>query len=541
MKNTRDRLTELYDLAAVQCDGTLAVEQLARLESLVLDDTVLRRHYVAYTHIHATAEQHLSDILSEETAQPATPTQPAIGFLADSARQTREYFSQPGPLSVLVAAIFMVCMVSVLSILTAPTYTPTHIGSNNTTNSLTNSPGRQPRDVTGKLKLVARITGLHNCRWSPEGRAPLSYDHLGLGRELKLDAGLLEITYYNGAKVVLEGPVEFTVEKPNACRLDIGRLTAKVSEQAVGFTVETPDMSIVDLGTKFGVEVEQGGDADVHVFVGQVEVAQIVGGTRRKIRLGKGQSVRFDAGAGKLVTLPAGSEQFARAASFAATIGEAVPLPLHDDFNDECINYARWLTKTSGTANVTATGRQMRFTDRGYLYTRSEYDPDDYSMGIKVKCTWTVGEVPGNHSGFILTTRSDAVPVGPSRQPRNGVACMVFDSLDKILIHEYDDYDGTTGRTVLVDYTPLGFAISAGDVIGLEMTDNGADITFTVTKGANSKTFTTPSYLTSDLSSGANHILFHNHVRMEQTGVTSCIDDVTIIAAGVSNQTEFPE
>ena len=132
---------------------------------------------------------------------------------------------------------------------------------------------------------------------------------------------MVEITYYNGAKLVLEGPVEFTVKKPNACRLDLGKLTAKVSEQAAGFTVETPNMSIVDFGTEFAVEVEQGGDADVHVFVGEVEVAQDVGGVRRKIRLGKGQSVRFDAGTGKLVALPAGSAQFARAASFAATAG----------------------------------------------------------------------------------------------------------------------------------------------------------------------------------------------------------------------------
>jgi len=321
-----DQFDAIDTLQAALADGTLSLGQHTELQRLVCCVPEARRCYIRLVHQHATllrllaaeseeADTHAVRAIGTHTEDNTTPANmPVLGFLGGTVRWTREYFSQPGPLSVLVAAIFMVCLVAILEILPAPTYEPTHIGSNSTTNS----PGRQPGDVAGKLKLVARITGLHNCRWSPEGRAPISYDHLGLGRELKLDSGMVEITYYNGAKVVLEGPVEFTVEKPNACRLDLGKLIANVSKRAVGFTVETPTATIVDLGTEFAVEVDKDGGDQVHVFRGEVEVGVLLAdGTKKKLRLKRNMTARIDPTDGTITRMPVRLADFSQLASAA--------------------------------------------------------------------------------------------------------------------------------------------------------------------------------------------------------------------------------
>ncbi len=293
---------ELFRLLEGYCRGALPPDEFSHLAGLLRVDASARRFYIEYMDLHTALQWEQSanrDLpeLSEDQFGPLPGTdyrRPVLGFLGDAAHWTHDYFSQPGPLSILAAAIFMVCLISILNILPAPTYEPSR--SNHVCTTTTSGTGFQPVKKEGKLNFVARITGLHNCRWAADGRAPYGFDHMTVGRELKLDAGLVEITYYNGAKVVLEGPVEFTVEQANACRLDIGKLTAKVSKSAVGFTVETPDMSIVDLGTEFGVEIDDDGIAAVHVFIGRVEAELVAqnGAAPKKVQISQGQAVRFD-------------------------------------------------------------------------------------------------------------------------------------------------------------------------------------------------------------------------------------------------------
>src|SRR5690606_14654990 len=51
-----------------------------------------------------------------------------------------------------------------------------------------------------------------------------------------------------------------------------GQLTATVEESGRGFTIETLHADIIDLGTRFGVEVDEAGEADVVVFDGRVDI-----------------------------------------------------------------------------------------------------------------------------------------------------------------------------------------------------------------------------------------------------------------------------
>ncbi len=106
------------------------------------------------------------------------------------------------------------------------------------------------------------------------------------GRRFKLLSGLLEISYDSGARVILEGPCDYAVESKTAGFLSLGRVTARVEakkqkpeatpaptdDRSGRFVVHTPTATITDLGTEFGVEVDQSGASQTHVFQGKVEM-----------------------------------------------------------------------------------------------------------------------------------------------------------------------------------------------------------------------------------------------------------------------------
>src|SRR5690606_33444997 len=90
-----------------------------------------------------------------------------------------------------------------------------------------------------------------------------------------------------GAELVIEAPAVFRFESPQRLRLVKGRLAADVPPPAKGFTVVTPDGDAIDLGTRFGIDVSEGGGSEIHVFEGEV-VARVPGpGDPRSLRGGE--------------------------------------------------------------------------------------------------------------------------------------------------------------------------------------------------------------------------------------------------------------
>ena len=86
------------------------------------------------------------------------------------------------------------------------------------------------------------------------------------------EAGLLQLEFYGGATVVVEGPAEIEILDESRVICRSGRLRAHVPDQARGFTVLAPSFELVDLGTEFGLNVADHGAAEVHVFDGKVEL-----------------------------------------------------------------------------------------------------------------------------------------------------------------------------------------------------------------------------------------------------------------------------
>ncbi|MEN6450332.1 MAG: LamG-like jellyroll fold domain-containing protein, partial [Thermoguttaceae bacterium] len=173
---------------------------------------------------------------------------------------------------------------------------------------------------------IGRVSGMANCRWAKGGARPATdMESIPQGRKYVLDSGLLEITYRTGAKVVLQGPCIYEADSDCGGFLSSGKLIARVekseirnpkSEQrsplsplpAPHFAVRTPTAVITDLGTEFGVEVTDRGDAVAHVLEGKIEVRPLGPSLAAKeavhdglpppIKLTAGRSVRIVKGEG---------------------------------------------------------------------------------------------------------------------------------------------------------------------------------------------------------------------------------------------------
>ncbi|HWC60345.1 MAG TPA: FecR family protein, partial [Verrucomicrobiae bacterium] len=92
--------------------------------------------------------------------------------------------------------------------------------------------------------------------------------------QLRLESGVVELTFASGARAAVEGPAELKITDRNSVELQSGKMSAEVPHSAIGFTVKTPNATVTDLGTRFGVDTKTKDSSVVDVFEGKVQVTQ---------------------------------------------------------------------------------------------------------------------------------------------------------------------------------------------------------------------------------------------------------------------------
>ena len=122
----------------------------------------------------------------------------------------------------------------------------------------------------------ATVTASIGVRWSNPENGPALHAVLHRQKVEPL-TGLVEITHSSGARVLIEGPASYTLVSANAGRLDFGRLVAVVPPGATGFNVDTGKEMVVDHGTEFAISLPRGGQPEVGVFRGEVELTSLDG------------------------------------------------------------------------------------------------------------------------------------------------------------------------------------------------------------------------------------------------------------------------
>jgi hypothetical protein len=247
--------SQLQELLSNLVDEKISEQELAELQALLRDDPDAQQFYVKYTMLHSwlswdyveqsLAESRLLSLQNQDDSNDA-PKSPILGFLGDVAG----FFTHHSPLSFIL----------LFAILGTTLFTASFWLSN------------RPADkAMAESEFVAQITTEKDCQWSTAIAPPTGAKQLNLGQRLRLEKGIAQITYFNRAVVILEGPASYMIDSPKSGYLSRGKLTARAdTEQSRQFTIGTPYARFVDLGTEFGVMVDDKGHASVAVFEGKV-------------------------------------------------------------------------------------------------------------------------------------------------------------------------------------------------------------------------------------------------------------------------------
>lgn len=303
MSDTRLPASEISELIMAAIDGQATEEQFSQLNQLLEKDASLRKYYLEYVFVHVSIAEDISCLYDDESIARVSPKEDTIVFrdtvrkdLHDSAvRQAileaeirqlaQDSESKPAQAAPahrfgrkelvrgLMRMAAMVLVAAAIILLDRQLY-------------------RQE-----KPEVLARLTGVDSCRWLGALTPLTSGSNLTAG-PLELQQGLAELTFANGAKVILEAPARILLQKSNEIYLEHGKIAVVASGSAIGFAVNTDSSRVVDVGTEFGVAAAAGGETDVQVYQGEVALIpdwkkdSFKADEKLRVKLAKGQARR---------------------------------------------------------------------------------------------------------------------------------------------------------------------------------------------------------------------------------------------------------
>ncbi|WP_395749597.1 LamG-like jellyroll fold domain-containing protein [Prosthecobacter sp.] len=226
---------------------------------------------------------------------------------------------------------------------------------------------------------VAVLTRGVNLEWESATLAPGTPLSPGW---LRLKSGIAQIEFYQGARVLIEGPAELQLVSSGEATCTRGKLSAQVPPQAKGFRINTPKGTIVDLGTEFGLDVSAANE-EVHVFKGEVELHQPAA-TMKSLKEGQAMAI-----AGNTALLPANASSFASLNEIDARSAMS-----------QRFQFEKWLA-SSAKLNADP-GLRLRFDfqdDEGSRSLRNHaVNGAQIEDGSIVGASWTTGRWPGKRA-----------------------------------------------------------------------------------------------------------------------------------------------
>lgn len=158
----------------------------------------------------------------------------------------------------------------------------------------------------------AVLTRVVDPLWTGQN-SPAQGDVLGEGL-LELDQGLVQIEFFSGVSLVVEGQAALEIISPDEMRLVRGKLRAHVPPPAIGFQIHTPRGTVLDLGTEFALDFT-GENGELHVIDGEVEWHEE---TAPEILLTQGAALRISEG--KTANISADPGRFTSSGQLAAKV-----------------------------------------------------------------------------------------------------------------------------------------------------------------------------------------------------------------------------
>lgn len=420
---------EFDDAVAGVCHGSTSEAQMSALNELLRSNPSARDEYLLRIELHTrlASESELFSQLADVAANCAVPD-----FKAGN-RQTPVPLSLPArkgrwraPQVLALAACFVLIAGGICALWFRSSWM-----SNGATSTA-----------------VAMLTRTVDAQWEQSMGAPRVGGALAPGT-LRLKAGLAQVVFYSGARVVAEGPVELQLISPMEAVCSYGRLLLEVPPPARGFRLRTSQLNVVDLGTSFGISATAGA-SEVHVFKGKVE---LVSGLAVKRSLEEGQAAVVQ-GRGQARLTTASTETFGSLFEFQqrslaseayryerwqfanAKLNQDPSLLVHLDF--ESPGSSEWTLRNAAERNRSVTEAIVVGCARAEGRWREKRALEFQSVNDRVRLA-----VPGEFNG--LTLSAWVCIKGLDRQFNS---LFMSDGFDPGTVHWLVRNDGVLGLTV---------------------------------------------------------------------------------------------
>ena len=120
--------------------------------------------------------------------------------------------------------------------------------------------------------VVGRVISTHEAAWqSSDVPETLPTHGVRVGQQIRLESGLLSLSFRGGARAILNGPAVFEVRSDAAGKLYSGKLSLISPSESGTFVVATPSGRFRCDAGQYGVEVGTPNDAPMTTFPGSVK------------------------------------------------------------------------------------------------------------------------------------------------------------------------------------------------------------------------------------------------------------------------------
>lgn len=157
--------------------------------------------------------------------------------------------------------------------------------------SLLRSKSIDPLPFDHGYRSVARIGGAIDPVWKQEVKQYKPGQGTGTSK-IHLENGLVKLDFDNGAKIILDGPGELTINGTGNVHCDHGDLSIHVPSSAIGFEVVSPFGTFIDRGTDFALSIQKD-RAEIQMIKGKVDLMDN-GSIRASLK--EGDQLSIDAG-----------------------------------------------------------------------------------------------------------------------------------------------------------------------------------------------------------------------------------------------------
>ncbi len=361
--NTDPSHREWHRLFIAKADGTISADEHDQLAILLKESPEARHEWFAFQ----DAETALLAWSQREVLQRAEVPSPSLAATTGRPR------SQSSAKLMLIGSLAAVLAISAATwILWPPKEAPlSPSGSNIVT---------RDEATTSAIAVLTRGVDLV---WDKADAAPELNDILSPG-ELRLQSGVAEIEFFQGARLCMEGPAVIRLVSAGEAYCTSGRFSAEVPPHARGFRLGTPKGDLVDLGTEFGLDLNSVAPA-LHVFKGEVELHQPKTETRL-FTTGQATGLEADDVSHRLNADPS-------AFAFSRDLEARVQ-------NSQRQAFEQWQQSTNAWNRDPSLRLRLDFQDQAGARSLRNMAPEgeDIAAGTIVGCTWTQGRWPGKQA-----------------------------------------------------------------------------------------------------------------------------------------------